>query len=185
MTDIVSSVLPAIDRLVALGIVDPDRVGIIGHSDGGYEVASFLVQAGRLKAAVMVSGYGDLMGAYGFLDRGGANYNIAIIEGEWSNDPMGVKPWDNPLRYIENSPAYFLDRVQTPLLIFHGMNDTAVPAYASDQMFVGLRRLHKRVEYVKYEDEDHFQDYWSYQHKVDYYTRILDWFDRYLVRASR
>jgi dipeptidyl aminopeptidase/acylaminoacyl peptidase len=78
------------------------------------------------------------------------------------------------LRSIENSLIYFLDRVQTPLLIFDGTNDPAVPAYLTDKMIVGLRRLHNRFEYVKYEDDDHFEDYWSHEHKIDHYARILD-----------
>ena len=56
---------------------------------------------------------------------------------------MGGTPWEIRDRYIENSPVFYLDRVQTPLLLFHGALDSATPAFMSEEMFVGLRRLKK------------------------------------------
>ena len=94
---------------------------------------------------------------------------------------IGVTPWDSPQRYLENSPYYYLDHVQTPLLIIHGDIDPNVPAHLSDELFVVLRRLGKRVEYAKYEHEGHSPEDWSYRHRVDYYPRVVNWFERYLA----
>ena len=182
MADIASDVLPAIDRLSRLGIVAPDKVGLIGHSDGGYDVASLIVQTTRFKAAVIVSGYGDLFGLYGYLQRDGSSYGIARLEN--GNPSVGKTPWENPLLYVQNSPAYFLDRVQTPVLIVHGASDVPDPAYLSDALFVGLTRLGKRAEYAKYENEGHFPELWSFTHRVDYYTRVVNWFQIHLKDAE-
>ena len=178
MADVASDVLPAIDRLATLGIVAPDKVGVIGHSDGGYDVASLIVQTTCFKAAVIVSGYGDLFGLYGYLQPDGSSYGVARIES--GNPSVGKTPWENPLLYVQNSPAYFLDRVKTPVLIVHGASDLPDPAYLSDALFVGLRRLGKSVQYVKYEREGHFPDLWSFAHRVDYYSRLVNWFEQWL-----
>jgi len=171
----IGSVLPAIDSLAAAGVIDPNRVGVVGLSNGGYDVPSLIVQSQRLKAAVMEAGTADLLGEYSFLALDGSSFGLSIVEGE-----LGVTPWENPQRYIENSPYYYLDRVQTPLLIIHGENDPNVPAFLSDELFVGLRRLGKKAEYVKYEHEGHAPQEWSYAHRLDYYKRVIDWFERYL-----
>jgi len=183
MVDLASSVLPAIDRLAAMGIVDPERVGAMGHSDGGYDVVSLIVETRRLKAAVMISGYGDLFSEYGFLRPDGSSYCVAQIE-KRGNHALGVTPWGNAQRYVENSPAYYLDRVETPLLIVHGADDLTVPSYLSDQLFVGLRRLGKRAEYAKYQQEGHVQDVWSYDHRLDSFNRVVQWFEQYLKSTS-
>ena len=179
MEDVASGVLPSIDFLSAVGIVDAEKVGVIGQSAGGYDVSSLIVDTRRLKAAVMTSGYADPFSSYGFLSPDGSSYDLALMETVPPHN-MGVPPWENPERYVENSPMFHLDRVQTPLLIAHGSSDHAVPSYLGDQVFVGLRRLGKRAEYVKYEQEGHTPATWSYQHRLDYYTRVVRWFEQYL-----
>ncbi len=93
---------------------------------------------------------------------------------------MGGTPWQFRDRYIENSPVFYLDRVQTPLLIVHGSRDRAVGAFLGDQVFVGLRRLGKEVEYAQYRDEDHSPRYWRYGNQLDFVTRMIEWFDKHL-----
>jgi len=87
-------------------------------------------------------------------------------------------------RYIENSPFFYLDRVQTPVLLIHGAADSRVPAWLGDQIFVGLRRLGKEVTYVKYKGEEHSPYYWSSANQLDYCNRIIAWFDKYLKPAQ-
>ncbi|PYS69550.1 MAG: peptidase S9, partial [Acidobacteria bacterium] len=92
----------------------------------------------------------------------------------------GGTPWEYRSRFIENSPIFYLDHVATPLLIFHGGDDSAVPPYCADEVFVSLRRLGKTVEYAKYSGEDHYPQYWSIANRTDYINRMLAWFDKYL-----
>jgi dipeptidyl aminopeptidase/acylaminoacyl peptidase len=98
---------------------------------------------------------------------------------------MGGNPWDFRARYIENSPIFYLDRVETPLLIIHGSKDDAVPSFLADEVFTGLRRLGKTVTYVRYEGESHWEGSWSYANQIDVLQRVLGWFDRYLKTADR
>jgi dipeptidyl aminopeptidase/acylaminoacyl peptidase len=178
MQEIANSVLPGIDLLADMGIIDPDRIGIIGHSYGGYSTLALIVTTTRFKAAVAISGFSDIASEYGALLRTGEAYGIPLAE--TGQGKIGAPPWDNPRRYIENSPYYYLNRVQTPLLLIHGTEDSAVPVTQSDQVFVGLRRLNKEATYVKYEGQDHLVGNWPYAIRVDYFNRILAWFDQHL-----
>ena len=94
---------------------------------------------------------------------------------------MGGPPWEFPSRYVQNSPIFQLDRVETPLLILHGELDVACPVSQAREMFSGLRRLEKDVILVEYLDEDHWPGTWRYPNAVDYWTRVLDWFDAHLA----
>jgi dipeptidyl aminopeptidase/acylaminoacyl peptidase len=97
---------------------------------------------------------------------------------------MGGPPWQFRERYIENSPIFYLDRVETPLLIVHGSDDRAVPSFLSDEVFVGLRRLGKEVAYAKYEGEGHSPFEWSYANQLDFCKRMIEWFDDHLKKSD-
>jgi dipeptidyl aminopeptidase/acylaminoacyl peptidase len=178
MVDLMKSVIPGIDKVVELGLGDPKRIGITGHSYGGYSTLSLIVQSPRFRAAVMRAGLGDLIGGYGQLSPDGTNYGLAWSES--GQGRMGGSPWEFRERYLENSPIFYLDRVQTPLLIIHGGADRAVSSYLADEVFTGLRRLGKTVTYVRYEGEDHWEGTWNRANQVDAVTRVIGWFDRYL-----
>src|SRR6185437_2020815 len=93
---------------------------------------------------------------------------------------MGGPPWEFRERYIENSPIFHLDRIDTPLLIVHGGSYNAVDPFLAGEVFVGLRRLGKNVEFAKYEGEPHEEIAWSYKNQLDFCNRILAWFDHHL-----
>jgi dipeptidyl aminopeptidase/acylaminoacyl peptidase len=161
-----------------MGIADPERLGIIGHSYGGYSALALIAETERFKAAVMSAGYGDLMASYGEMAGDGSAYGIAFEEG--GQGLMGGPPWQLRDRYIENSPIFYLDRITTPLLIVHGGNDKAVDPFLAAEVFVGLRRLGRKAEYAKYEGEDHAELTWSYANQLDYCNRMINWFDLHL-----
>ncbi len=179
MVDLLKSVMPGVDRAIDLGVADAGRVGIMGHSYGGYSTLALVAQSSRFKAAVMRGGMGDLVGGYGQLAPDGTNYGLPWAES--GQGRMGGSPWEYRERYLENSPFYHLDRVETPLLIIHGATDDAVPSFLADEVFTGLRRLGKTVTYAKYAGEGHWEGEWSYANQVDYLTRVFAWFDRYLA----
>ena len=129
----------------------------------------------------MRAGFGDLVGLYGYLARAGTNQFTSWLE--QGQGRMGDTPWGARERYIENSPLFYLDRVQTPLLIIHGAADPPL-VYSADQVFTGLRRLGKRVDYARYDSEDHWEADWSLSNQVDYMTRVLAWFDQFLKRTD-
>lgn len=178
LRDLVKTVLPAVDRVIELGIADPDRLGLMGVSYGGYSTLGLIVQTTRFKAAMMTAGFGDLIGFAGEMDKGGASLGQVLQEQWWSGGRMPGSPWQARDAYIENSPVFYLDRVQTPLLIMHGTSDRNVAPFLSDQIFVFLRRLGKEVVYAKYEGEGHVIS--GYANQIDYCERMIAWFDAYL-----
>ena len=170
------SVLPGINKAIELGVADPERLGVMGQSLGGYGTLSLIVQTPRFRAAIMRSGFGSLMGIYGEMGKDGSAYGIGVME-EGASRMKGT-PWEFRERYIENSPIFYLDRVQTPLFIVHGTEDTAAAPFLADQVFVGLRRLGKEAVYAKYAREGHGLR--MYANQVDYWQRAIEWFDKYL-----
>lgn len=170
------SVLPGINRVVEMGVADPKRIGVMGHSQGGYATMALIVQTDRFKAALDISGFSDFGGLYGQLDPDG----VALPSDEVERLSVGTLPWQDSFRYVWNSPFYSLDRARTPLLIVHGSKDEAVSSALSDQIFVGMRRLGREVEYAKYEGESHVPRDWSYENQLDLCRRVLHWFDVHL-----
>ena len=176
MKDLADTVLPGVNKAIEMGVADPDRLGVVGQSFGGYSTLSLLVQTPRFRAAIMRAGFGSLMGLYGAMGKNGSAYGIGVLED--GSARMRGTPWEFRERYIENSPVFYLDRVQTPLLIVHGTEDTAAAPFLADEVFVGLRRLGKEATYAKYQGEGHGLRMFANQ--VDYWHRAIEWFDKYL-----
>lgn len=183
MADLAKTVLPGVNRVIEMGIADPDRLGVMGHSNGGYSTLGLIVQTTRFKAAMEADGMADLIGHYGEMDQSGTAFGTSNLE--HGQDALGGTPWEVRERYIENSPVFYLDRVETPLMIVQGSKDLAVPAFLADEVFVDLRRLGKEVQYARYEGEEHGPDYWSYANQVDLCNRIIAWFDRHLKSSTQ
>ena len=177
--DLAKTVLPGVNRVIEMGIADPGRLGVIGHSYGGYSTLALLTQTTRFKGAIEVDGFSDLGTVYGEMNKDGSAYFTPLGESKGPRG-MGGTPWEFRERYIENSPYFFLDQLETPLLIVHGSNDLAVAPFLGDQLFVALRRLGREVEYAKYEGEDHSPDHWSNANQVDFVDRMISWFDHHL-----
>src|SRR5207302_7403025 len=80
MLDLVKTVLPGISKLVEMGIADPDRIGVMGHSNGAYSSLALITQTSRFKAAIAIDGTGDLVGLYGEMDQSGATFGMSTLE---------------------------------------------------------------------------------------------------------
>ena len=178
MLDMAKAVLPGVNQVIDMGVADPARLGVMGHSFGGYSTLSLIVMTNRFKAAMDASGIGDLVGFYGEMQKDGAAFGVSVAE--QGPGSMGGTPWAVRDRYIANSPVFDLDRVETPLLIVQGANDAIVAPFLADEVFVDLRRLGKEVEYARYDGEDHSPVYWRYANQVDLCNRIIAWFDSHL-----
>lgn len=177
MADIAKTILPGINKAVEIGLADPSRIGVMGVSNGGYTTLALITQTKRFRAAIEVSGTSDLIGHYGQMDQSGTSFGTSLERGY---DALGGSPWEYRDRYVENSPFFYLDRVETPLLIVHGSSDPIVSAFLGDQIFVALRRLGKEVEFARYDGEEHSAPNWRYTNQVDLTTRMLQWLDRFL-----
>jgi dipeptidyl aminopeptidase/acylaminoacyl peptidase len=176
MRGVLNGVMPAIDKVIDMGIADRGRIGVSGHSYGGYSTLSLLVQTKRFKAGVMLSGASDLTSHFLSMSVDTANMPGAEVNGG-TRDDIGGTPWTVPESYRQNSPIWYLDRIETPLLILHGEKDEISPIQA-EEVFVGLTQLHKRVEYRRYPGENHV--FFREASVKDALDSMMRWFDTYL-----
>jgi dipeptidyl aminopeptidase/acylaminoacyl peptidase len=183
-TEIPKGVLPAVEKVVDLGIADPDRLAVMGQSYGGYSVYALVTQTNRFKAAVSLAGISDLVADYGIFD---ARFRYDPFPQEqffathgWETGwgglagSMGAPPFGNYDRYIRNSPLTYVERVQTPLMIIQGDQDI-VPIQEGEMFFNSLYRQNKRAEFVRYWGEGHVLQ--SPANVRDMWRRIYAWLD--------
>jgi dipeptidyl aminopeptidase/acylaminoacyl peptidase len=179
MFDLAASVLPGVNRVIELGIADPDRLGITGLSFGGYSALALATLTPRFRAVVVRSGFSDLSTYAAAVFQPDDGHSAGFVNAE-QIEGMRATVWEQRARYVENSPFYYLDRLQGAVLLVHGTADYTVPLTLADQTFSALQRLGKTVEYARYEGENHGEESWNYADASDELQRILDWFDRYV-----
>lgn len=184
MLDLAKTVLPGVDKVIEMGIADPERLGVWGASYGGYSTLALLVQTGRFKVAAIDSGFANLLSLYGWMpDR--SNEPSWQDWAEISQGRMGGSPWQFRERYLENSPVLYLDRVQTPLLIIQGAKDAGAKDFYSNEIFMNLQRLGKEATYLKYREGGHTLSSFNYFEQVDAVERMLSWFDSHLKNSQQ
>jgi dipeptidyl aminopeptidase/acylaminoacyl peptidase len=175
--EIADAMLPAIDRLIELGIADPERIGVFGESAGGFSALSLIVNSTRFRAAVVHAGPASLQeGNYALLNDSGYSHGLALSEGPFFRMPD--HPWNGLDPYLRNSPWFHLDRIETPVLLMYGAQDDAVSIASGNALFNGLRRLGKEVSYARYAGEGH--GFSSLPDAIDATQRYIAWFDRFL-----
>ncbi|MEX1128727.1 MAG: prolyl oligopeptidase family serine peptidase [Vicinamibacterales bacterium] len=172
----VKGVTSAANRLIEMGVADPDRLGVHGTSYGGYATALLITQTDRFKAAINISGKVNMVSFYTDSPRLGVRNTHAP---EKSQDRVGGTLWEYPERYLEHSAVLRADRVKTPLLNITGDQDPNVPASQSREMYYALRRLGKDVEWVRYVNGGHRPPN-SADESIDFERRIVAWYDKYL-----
>jgi dipeptidyl aminopeptidase/acylaminoacyl peptidase len=161
-------ILAGLEHLIAQGLVDSNRVGIVGGSYGGYLVNWIISQTNRFRAAVSLYGIFDLTH-----DWGSSSQPI------WQRIYLSEYYWQNSNRYRELSPATFVTQIRTPLLLLHGENDLITDLSNSKQAYRALKTLGRDVELVIYPRENHGIQR-EPKHEIDKIRRILGWFDRHL-----
>jgi dipeptidyl aminopeptidase/acylaminoacyl peptidase len=169
-------VTAAANKLIDMGVADPDRLGVHGTSYGGYATVLLLTETDRFKAAINISGKVNMVSFYTDSERLGVRNTHAP---EKSQDRIGGTLWEFPERYIEHSAIFRLDRVKTPLLTISGDQDPNVPANQSRELYYALRRLGKEVEWVRYVNGGHRPPN-SAAESIDFEQRIIAWYDKYL-----
>ena len=172
-------VLPAIQAVVNRGIVDENAIGIQGHSWGGYQIAYMVTQTNRFRAVEAGAPVADMISAYD-----GIRWGTGItrqFQYERTQSRIGGSIWQYPTRFIENSPIFWADRVQTPVLILQNDGDDAVPWYQGIEFFLALRRLGKEVYLFNYNGQPHGLR--SRPDQKDYTIRMQQYFDHYLKGA--
>ncbi len=163
----------ALDHVIAMGLADPDRLGALGLSYGGFMVNWLVGTTDRFRAAVSENGVTNQVSDWANSDTG-PDYSRSARLGD-PLDPAGVeKLWrQSPLRHVAN--------VRTPLLMLQAEADLRCPPQDNEQFFIALRNLGRTVEYVLYPEESHvFGNAGRPDRRIDRHTRMLGWFDRYL-----
>ncbi len=184
--EMLKGVLPAVDKVIEMGIADPDRLAITGHSYGGYAVYSIISQTTRFKAAMAHAGASDLFSNYGqfFTENrynGSDTYAYWFQWAESTQGALGAPPWEDPDRYIRNSPLAYVARVQTPILIVQGDQDF-VPVQQGEEYFNAMVRLNKPARFLRYWGEGHYMG--TPANRRDLSERMLEWLDHYLSPAK-
>ena len=170
-------VTSAANKLIDMGIVDPERLGVQGTSYGGYATNLLITQTNRFKAAINISGKVNMISFYTDSPRLGVRN---IHAPEKSQDRLGATLWQQPQKYIQQSAIMFADRIKTPLLLMAGEQDHNVPPRQAMEMYYALRRLNKEVEWVSYTNGGHGMPTTSAAEVEDYHKRILKWYDDHL-----
>ena len=171
----------AVNKVIEMGVADPDKLALQGTSYGGYATNLLITQTNRFKAAVNISGKVNMVSFYTDSPRLGVRN---IHAPEKSQDRLGATLWQQPQKYIQHSAIMFADRIKTPLLIVNGEQDHNVPARQGMEMYYALRRLNKEVEWVSYTNGGHGMPTSTVEEVRDYTRRILEWYDAHLKKPA-
>jgi dienelactone hydrolase len=174
-------VMPGVTSLIGKGFVDKERIGVQGHSWGGYQSAYLISQTDIFRCAESGAPVVNMLSAYG-----GIRWESGLsrmFQYEQDQSRIGGAIWDYPLRYVENSPIFFVDRINTPVLIMHNDKDGAVPWYQGIEFFTALRRLGKPAWMLNYNDEPHWPV--KLQNRKDFQRRMQQFFDHYLKDSPK
>jgi dipeptidyl aminopeptidase/acylaminoacyl peptidase len=172
----VEALVPAVERAIATGHIDASKVGLIGHSWGGYQTAFTPTQTDIFAAAVAGAPLTELYSMYlsVYWNTGGTDARIFEI----SQGRMEVPPWQDLEAYLANSPVHHIERLNTPMLVMFGDKDGAVDFNQGVVMYNAARRAGKDFVLLVYDGENHGLA--KRANQIDYHNRILEWFGHYL-----
>ncbi|MFK7741812.1 MAG: alpha/beta hydrolase family protein [Planctomycetota bacterium] len=173
-------VVSGVQSLIAKGFVKKDSIGVAGHSWGGYQTAHLITRTDIFAAAESGAPVVNMFSAYGGI-RWGTGMSRQF-QYEQTQSRIGGTIWESPMRYWENSPLFYLDKANTPVLILHNDKDGAVPWYQGIEFFTAMRRLGKEAYLFNYNDEDHGLR--KKQNQRDWTRRMAQFFDHHLKGAE-
>lgn len=150
----------ALDALIAKGHADPNRVAIMGQSNGGFGVYAILSQSNRFKAGVAIDGVTDFVGFFSQFDPTSRGYDGIEHEksANWAiaqRSDFTDAPFRDYAQYTKKSPLFYADRINTPLLLAHGEYDIRASAVQADQLFYMLYSQNKTARLLRYWGENH------------------------------
>jgi len=174
---VVQCVVPGVKKVLQTGMIDPKRVGCVGHSWGGFDAAFLATNTnGVFAAAVAGAPLTDLVSMYGDHHWGPGIAETDHIE--TGQERMEVPLWEALQDYITNSAILTVQNMTVPLLLEEGDADGTVFWHQSVELYNIARRLKKNVVFLVYNGEDHGLR--QKKNQTDYQHRILAWFGHYL-----
>jgi fermentation-respiration switch protein FrsA (DUF1100 family) len=172
-------VLPGVKAAIQTGVIDETKMGIHGHSWGGYQTCFLVTQSNLFKAAAAGAPLTNMVSMYDLIYWNTGSGNMSIFEASQGRFTSG--PWDNWEAYLRNSPVYHVKNVTTPLLMLHNDKDGAVDFTQGVEFYNALRRLKKPVVMMQYKGENHGLA--KLENRKDYAMRMMEFFNHYLKGA--
>ena len=174
-----NAILPGVENLTSQGFIDEEKIGMQGHSWGGYQTAFLVTQTDMFACAESGAPVSNMTSAYGGI-RWGSGMS-RMFQYERTQSRIGDDLWSARDKYIQNSPVFYADKINTPLLILHNDKDGAVPWYQGIELFVALRRLEKPAWMLNYNGDPHWV--MGEKNRRDFAIRMQQFFDHYLMDA--
>lgn len=158
------------EALKRFSFIDPERLGVMGGSYGGYMTSWIIGHTDRFRCAISERAVNDMASEDGSSDLAG-----------FFRGYIGAYPWEAPEAYRQVSPLTYADRITTPVLILHSEEDLRCPINQGEQLFTVLRSLQRSVEFVRFPAESHeLTRSGSPTHRVQRFELVLEWLDRHL-----
>ncbi len=173
------AVVPGVQSIARRGFVDRDRIGVQGHSWGGYQIAYMITKTDLFAAAEAGAPVVNMTSAYGGI-RWGSGMS-RMFQYERTQSRIGESLWQATQEYIDNSPLFYAPKIKTPVMYIHNDDDGAVPWYQGIEFFVALRRLAKPAWMLNYNGEKHGLR--QTHNQKDFAVRMQQFFDHYLKDA--
>ncbi|MFH6997382.1 alpha/beta hydrolase family protein [Flavobacterium sp. FlaQc-57] len=169
-------VVAAANSAIATASIDKTKMGLIGHSYGGYEAFFIITQTNIFAAAVAGSGVSDLTSSYLSVNWGHKNMNSWRYE--YQQFRMRKTLFEDYKAYQKNSPIHFASNVNTPLLSYTGAEDSQVNPYQTMEFYLALRRLQKEHIMLLYPKESHVIR--GQENQIDLTQKMSEWFGYYM-----
>lgn len=171
-----NSLVPLVKRAINKYPIDETKIGLTGHSFGGYETEFIITQTDIFATAVAGAAVSDLTSYYHDISWGTESEQIWRMENQQFR--MGLPYYKSKNNYGENSPINFVEHLKTPLLIWTGKEDSNTNWYQSTYMFNAMRRLEKKGKLLLFENESHVLSDPLNQQKLS--IEIFNWFNDWL-----
>ena len=172
----VECIVPAVKAVLERGRVDPGRVGLVGHSWGGYEASFVPTQTNLFAAAIAGAPLTNFFSMFGAI-----HWNQGMPETqhfETGQARMEVPYWVDHEAYVRNSPVMHITKLETPMLVFFGDKDGTVDWHQGVELYNYARRAGKTLVMLVYAGENHSAR--EKPNQIDYHRRVLQWFGHYL-----
>lgn len=173
----VESVVPAVKKVLETGMINEDQVGLTGHSWGAYQTSFIITQTDLFNSAVAGAPLTNMISMYNsiYWNSGTPDATIFEISQGRFPDPW----WQDRENFVENSPIFNLENMDTPLLVEFGTDDGAVDFNQGVELYNAMRRMQKPFVMLVYEGENHGLA--RKENQIDYATRAFQWHEHFLL----
>jgi dienelactone hydrolase len=178
-TSSVDCITAAVKKVIELGYADPKRVGLHGHSWSGYQSSYIVTQTDMFAAVVTGAPPTNLLSFYNELYKSSGTVQQGITTVGQVRMGANVTPFNNSKLYMDQSPIFHVDKIRTPFMILHGMEDGAVDYVEGLQFFNAARAAGKQVILLSYPGEAH--NLTNRDNQKDFTIRMKQYFDHYLM----